>query len=111
MNNLSEKQIIEIAEKSISKIKISEGANLYKNLAFVDKIFEGYDSTIINEIKQLVKEDFQGNLQVNLFESSNLSTYHHIYNYLYEHNLLSKYNEIADYMNYPTAGELTKKKA
>jgi hypothetical protein len=107
MKQLSESQILEIASKSISKIKNTE--NPYKNLSFVDKIFEGCDALVIEGVKGLVKQNFKGQLRVNLFESANLSPAHHLYNYLYEHNLLSKYNSVAEYMNYPSATQLKKK--
>lgn len=109
MKQLNESQIIEIASKSIAKIKKSE--NPYKNLSFVDKIFEGVNPSIISDVKGLVKENFQGNLKTNLFESPQLTPAHHLYNYLYENNLLSKYNSVAEYMNYPNSVELFKKKS
>lgn len=108
MKQLSESQIVEIASKSINKIKDTE--NPYKNLSFVDNIFEGCDASVVEAVKGLVKENFEGRLKINLFESANMTPAHHLYNYLYEHNLLSKYNSVAQYMNYPNSAELLKKK-
>jgi hypothetical protein len=106
-NKLSENQILEIAKKSINKIKATK--NPYKNLAFVDNIFEGCDKQIKEDVKSLVKEQYRGKLKTNLFENKKLSAAHHLYNYLYENNLLSKYGSIAEYMDYPSANQLKKK--
>lgn len=67
------------------------------------------DKNIIQDVKNILKENFTGKLNKNLFESVNLTPAHHLYNYLYENNLLSKYNLIAEYMNYPTGTNLKKK--
>lgn len=100
MQKLTENEIIKIAETSINKIKA--GANPYKNLQFVDKIFESCEPQIVESVKKLLKGNFEGSLNENLFVGEQLSTPQHLYNYLYEHNLLSKYPLVAEYMNYPS---------
>lgn len=105
--HLTESEIIKIAETSINKIK--SGTNPYKNLQFVDKIFESCEPQIIESVKKLLKGNFEGSLNENLFVGEQLSAAQHLYNYLYEHNLLSKYPMIAEYMNYPSINKLKKK--
>lgn len=107
MENLSENKIIEIAKNTIANIKESD--NPYINLRFIDEIFEGCNCKLIEDVKSIVKEDFTGQLSENLFESQSLSPAHHLYNYLYENVVLSKYNEVATFMNYPSASNLKKK--
>jgi hypothetical protein len=107
MQQLTEKEIIKIAESSIKKIK--NGTNPYKNLNFVDEALKGNDKIIIESVKNLLKGKFEGTLNENLFIGEQLSTPQHLYNFLYEHNLLSSYQVIAEYMNYPSIKNLKKK--
>lgn len=108
MKEINKKEFLRIVEQSIKKIKSSDD-NPYKELKFVDAIFESSNKHIVN-IKNILKGEFKGNLQENLFKNNGDTTKaQHLYNYLYEHNLLSKYTEVADYMNFPPATELKKK--
>ncbi len=108
MQKFTEEQIIKITETAINNIK--KGNNPYKNLKFVDDIFEGYENhNIVKSVKSILKENFEGKINENLFIGEQLSTPQHLYNYLYEQNLLSKYTEIAEYMNYPPITQLKKK--
>ena len=109
MKKLSEAEIINIAEATIAKIRKSP-ENPYKNLLFVEQILKEASPAHIKDVKGILKEQFKGQLTENLFKGNSPSKPQHLYNYLYEHNLLSKYNELADYMNFPPAHELSKKK-
>jgi hypothetical protein len=53
-----------------------------------------------------VKGNFKGSLHENVFIKETLSPAQHLYNYLYENNMLSKYDELAEYMDYPSVSEL-----
>lgn len=62
-----------------------------------------------NDIKKIIKGEFKGKINENIFaiQPKNLKTQHHLYNYLYENNNLSKYNVIAEYMNLPSASQMS----
>lgn len=104
MQNITEEKIVELAQRAIQQIKESD--NPYKNMSFVNTIFEGYSQNISEDVKNILKERYTGQLNENLFTESQLPVHKHLYNYLYENNLLSKYNLVAEYMNYPKANTL-----
>lgn len=104
MQNISEEKIVELAKRAIQQIKESD--NPYKNMSFVNTIFEDCSQDISEDIKNILKEKYNGQLNENLFTESALPAHKHLYNYLYENNLLSKYNLVAEYMNYPKANTL-----
>lgn len=108
MKKFTEKEILALAEQTIKKIKNSND-NPYKNLSFVNEIFKSQPK-IIDDVKNILKGNFKGNLTENLFKGKELTKAQHFYNFLYENNLLSKYDEVADYMNFPNITQLNKKK-
>lgn len=104
MQKISKEKIAQLAEKAI--IEIKKNGNPYKNMMFVEDIFKGTSAQICEDVKNIIRGKFSGQLNENLFVEAQLPNYKHLYNYLYENNLLSKYNLVAEYMNYPTAGNL-----
>jgi hypothetical protein len=106
MIHITEQKINELVQKTLAKIKSTD--NPYENLKFVTEIFKDSPSNLQHSIKHIIKRKFNGLINKNLFESAsiNLSPAHHLYNFLYEHNLLSKYNQVAEYMNYPNITSL-----
>lgn len=106
MIHITEQKINELVQKTLAKIKSAD--NPYENLKFVNEIFKDSPSNLKHSIKNLIKRQFKGVLNKNLFESvsKDLSPAQHLYNFLYEHNLLSKYDQVAEYMNYPTITQL-----
>ena len=105
MKKYTLEQIVQLAENAVKRIKNSP-ENPYNNLAFVDGIFESFSPSTRKDIKNLVKGNFKGNLHENVFIKETLSPAQHLYNYLYENNMLSKYDELAEYMDYPSVSEL-----
>lgn len=106
MIHITEQKINELVQKTLAKIKSAD--NPYENLKFVNEIFKDSPSNVKHSIKNLIKRQFKGVLNKNLFESvsKDLTPAQHLYNFLYEHNLLSKYDQVAEYMNYPTITQL-----
>lgn len=105
MKKYTLEQIVQLAENAVKRIKNSP-ENPYNNLAFVDGIFESFSPSTRKDIKNLVKGNFKGSLHENVFIKETLSPAQHLYNYLYENNMLSKYDELAEYMDYPSVSEL-----
>lgn len=105
MKKYTFEQIVQLAENAVKRIKNSP-ENPYNNLAFVDGIFESFSPSTRKDIKNLLKGNFKGNLHENVFIKETLSPAQHLYNYLYENNMLSKYDELAEYMDYPSVSEL-----
>lgn len=105
MKKYTLEQIVQLAENAVKRIKNSP-ENPYNNLAFVDGIFESFSPSTRKDIKNLLKGNFKGNLHENVFIKETLSPAQHLYNYLYENNMLSKYDELAEYMDYPSVSEL-----
>jgi hypothetical protein len=105
MKKYTFEQIVQLAENAVKRIKNSP-ENPYNNLAFVDGIFESFSPSTRKDIKNLVKGNFKGSLHENVFIKETLSPAQHLYNYLYENNMLSKYDELAEYMDYPSVSEL-----
>lgn len=95
-----EDKILKIVENTIKTIK--EGENPYKDLQFVNEALKGKSDKIIEDVKNILKETFVGQLSENLFIGESLTTEQHLYNYLYENNCLSGYKMIAEYMLFPS---------
>lgn len=83
--------------------------NKHKSLKIVDTIFEGYHPNFKETIKEIIREESIGTKANVLFEStkkSSLTPAHHLYNFLYEHNALSKYIQLAEEIDYPSGRDL-----
>ena len=105
MKKYTFEQVVQLAENALARIKRSP-ENPYKNLKFVDKIFESASPSTRQDIKNLLRGNFKGHLQENVFSTPSPSKPQHLYNYLYENNMLSKYDELAEYMDFPSVTEL-----
>jgi hypothetical protein len=83
--------------------------NKNKSLKIVDQIFEGYSSQFKQTIKEIIRGESIGTKNNSLFESvrkSDMLPAHHLYNFLYENNALSKYVDLAEEIDYPSSRDL-----
>ena len=90
---------IKLLNKEVNLLKESP---LYKGLKFVEIILEGESDSVISDVKGIIQNKFSGILKESCFRRPTLTKAHHLYNYLFEHNLLSKYSQLAENCGYPT---------